>query len=1262
MSPKKKRKVEASIEKKKSFAKGMGVKSTLVSGSKVYMTTFAEGSDARLEKIVEGDSIRSVNEGEAFSAEMADKNAGYKIGNAKFSHPKGYAVVANNPLYTGPVQQDMLGLKETLEKRYFGESADGNDNICIQVIHNILDIEKILAEYITNAAYAVNNISGLDKDIIGFGKFSTVYTYDEFKDPEHHRAAFNNNDKLINAIKAQYDEFDNFLDNPRLGYFGQAFFSKEGRNYIINYGNECYDILALLSGLRHWVVHNNEEESRISRTWLYNLDKNLDNEYISTLNYLYDRITNELTNSFSKNSAANVNYIAETLGINPAEFAEQYFRFSIMKEQKNLGFNITKLREVMLDRKDMSEIRKNHKVFDSIRTKVYTMMDFVIYRYYIEEDAKVAAANKSLPDNEKSLSEKDIFVINLRGSFNDDQKDALYYDEANRIWRKLENIMHNIKEFRGNKTREYKKKDAPRLPRILPAGRDVSAFSKLMYALTMFLDGKEINDLLTTLINKFDNIQSFLKVMPLIGVNAKFVEEYAFFKDSAKIADELRLIKSFARMGEPIADARRAMYIDAIRILGTNLSYDELKALADTFSLDENGNKLKKGKHGMRNFIINNVISNKRFHYLIRYGDPAHLHEIAKNEAVVKFVLGRIADIQKKQGQNGKNQIDRYYETCIGKDKGKSVSEKVDALTKIITGMNYDQFDKKRSVIEDTGRENAEREKFKKIISLYLTVIYHILKNIVNINARYVIGFHCVERDAQLYKEKGYDINLKKLEEKGFSSVTKLCAGIDETAPDKRKDVEKEMAERAKESIDSLESANPKLYANYIKYSDEKKAEEFTRQINREKAKTALNAYLRNTKWNVIIREDLLRIDNKTCTLFRNKAVHLEVARYVHAYINDIAEVNSYFQLYHYIMQRIIMNERYEKSSGKVSEYFDAVNDEKKYNDRLLKLLCVPFGYCIPRFKNLSIEALFDRNEAAKFDKEKKKVSGNSGSGPKKKRKVAAAYPYDVPDYAKLGSGATNFSLLKQAGDVEENPGPAGMVSKGEEDNMAIIKEFMRFKVHMEGSVNGHEFEIEGEGEGRPYEGTQTAKLKVTKGGPLPFAWDILSPQFMYGSKAYVKHPADIPDYLKLSFPEGFKWERVMNFEDGGVVTVTQDSSLQDGEFIYKVKLRGTNFPSDGPVMQKKTMGWEASSERMYPEDGALKGEIKQRLKLKDGGHYDAEVKTTYKAKKPVQLPGAYNVNIKLDITSHNEDYTIVEQYERAEGRHSTGGMDELYK
>ena len=42
---------------------------------------------------------------------------------------------------------------------------------------------------------------------------------------------------------------------------------------------------------------------------------------------------------------------------------------------------------------------------------------------------------------------------------------------------------------------------------------DLLYFSKMIYMLTYFLDGKEINDLLTTLISKFDNIKEFLKIM-----------------------------------------------------------------------------------------------------------------------------------------------------------------------------------------------------------------------------------------------------------------------------------------------------------------------------------------------------------------------------------------------------------------------------------------------------------------------------------------------------------------------------------------------------------------------------------------------------------------------------------------------------------------------------------------------------------------------------------------------------------------------------
>ena len=34
------------------------------------------------------------------------------------------------------------------------------------------------------------------------------------------------------------------------------------------------------------------------------------------------------------------------------------------------------------------------------------------------------------------------------------------------------------------------------------------------------------------------------------------------------------------------------------------------------------------------------------------------------------------------------------------------------------------------------------------------------------------------------------------------------------------------------------------------------------------------------------------------------------------------------------------------------------------------------------------------------------------------------------------------------------------------------------------------------------------------------------------------------------------------------------------------------NFPADGPVMQKKILRWEPSTEKMYVRDGMLKGDV----------------------------------------------------------------------
>lgn len=63
--------------------------------------------------------------------------------------------------------------------------------------------------------------------------------------------------------------------------------------------------------------------------------------------------------------------------------------------------------------------------------------------------------------------------------------------------------------------------------------------------------------------------------------------------------------------------------------------------------------------------------------------------------------------------------------------------------------------------------------------------------------------------------------------------------------------------------------------------------------------------------------------------------------------------------------------------------------------------------------------------------------------------------------------------------------------------------------------------------------------LKVTNGAPLPFSFDLLTPAFMCGNKVFTKYPADIPDYFKKTFPDGYSWERNITFEDQAVCAVT---------------------------------------------------------------------------------------------------------------------------
>ena len=47
--------------------------------------------------------------------------------------------------------------------------------------------------------------------------------------------------------------------------------------------------------------------------------------------------------------------------------------------------------------------------------------------------------------------------------------------------------------------------------------------------------------------------------------------------------------------------------------------------------------------------------------------------------------------------------------------------------------------------------------------------------------------------------------------------------------------------------------------------------------------------------------------------------------------------------------------------------------------------------------------------------------------------------------------------------------------------------------------------------------------------------------------------------------------------------------------------------------MQKKTLGWETSTEKMAAHDGVVQGNVPMFLKLEGGGRLRCDFQTTYK-------------------------------------------------
>lgn len=905
------KKVRIKKPDRKSKAKAAGLKSTFaISKDELLMTTFGRGNDAVLEKTIIRREVKNLNDSPVLSVLPGDVK--YPL-----TGHKNIRTVAEKPKKGKNERTDILYCKEQLERRYFG--VPYADNIHVQIAYNIMDIDKIMAVHINNIIYTINNIISrrdkslpADHDLIGH--LSLRKNFDSFistaKDSKSYR---------------QVEDFETLMHAPQRAYFGDAIF-KPG---LVIKGDledpeekaeweRCYYILALLGMTRQALAHGHDKNEA---SILYTLGPSYDalrtdksentfNDNLQAresarkvLDDFYQSQIRKLNNDFLNKAKCDLNILFKLYAVTDRSkreaFATDFYCFNVKKDYKYLGFSIKKIREIIFQKHNNAIFsRFTEKDYESSKGRFNRLVDYMIYRFFTDDKGRISD-----------------MVSNLRATLDDEEKDVLYEIAAEDCWAKIGKMIDDLKfQLKGSTVN----RDGYRVQNIkqnIKANNGITDssissvkikpeaeyFSKLVYLLTLFLDGKEINDLLTTLVNKFQNIASLLSVLREKNIPCKFRNEYAMFDNSSAVADELQLINSFARMPKKPDDkhTKEEMYVEAAYIL--SYPEDEKTLREEIRAMMPDGTKIRKPQAGFKNFLCNNVINSSRFRYLVRYGNVYKMKELAHNKNVIRFVFN-----SESAGKRAipDEQILRYYKACTGTNAAKYEPGMREILIDMITGLSYADF---RNVPQDAparprtpeeiSRAN-EKEHKKALVNMYLTVLYLLVKNLVYVNSRYFMAFHCLERDRVLY--------------------------------------------------------DPEKYGNEEETDDYRG---FARQFTAEHSHNEHAMEYLEKNWS--------HSDPVATRAFRNTVEHLNAIQNADLYIRDIGKFSSYFELYHYLVQRRIMDGINHPKIGdgkNTAYYFDCVSRYHTYSKDFVKALNYPFAYNLPRYKNLSIDGLFDRN------------------------------------------------------------------------------------------------------------------------------------------------------------------------------------------------------------------------------------------------------------------------------------------------------------
>lgn len=121
-----------------------------------------------------------------------------------------------------------------------------------------------------------------------------------------------------------------------------------------------YNVLRTLSYIRQAIGHTNGS----SFNNLLSIDKDLPEDLIQFIDEKFEEALVDINRDFAKNAKVNLNVISYLKDVPYDDnLLNKYYKFSMLKENKNIGINTTRVRE------ELYEIYRNKKGIDFSRTE-----------------------------------------------------------------------------------------------------------------------------------------------------------------------------------------------------------------------------------------------------------------------------------------------------------------------------------------------------------------------------------------------------------------------------------------------------------------------------------------------------------------------------------------------------------------------------------------------------------------------------------------------------------------------------------------------------------------------------------------------------------------------------------------------------------------------------------------------------------------------------------------------------------------------------